>query len=93
MSAAIERRRVLYSGQVQGVGFRWTTERIAGGLAVTGFVRNLPDGRVELVAEGTSAALDQLLQQVAEAMQHNIRQAVVESLAASGEFARFQIRN
>jgi acylphosphatase len=52
MSAALERRTVFYSGLVQGVGFRYTTQRIAQQHAFAGFVRNLPDGRVQLVAEG-----------------------------------------
>jgi acylphosphatase len=45
-------KRVLYSGYVQGVGFRYSTRSIARGFSVAGFVRNLPNGRVELVAEG-----------------------------------------
>ena len=41
-------RQVFYSGRVQGVGFRFTTKRIATGFDVTGWVKNLPDGRVEM---------------------------------------------
>ena len=41
-----------YSGRVQGVGFRYTAREVACGYEVTGFVRNLPDGRVEMAAEG-----------------------------------------
>jgi len=44
--------RVLYEGYVQGVGFRWTTRHIAHGYEVCGWVRNLPDGRVELQVSG-----------------------------------------
>jgi acylphosphatase len=44
--------RVLYEGYVQGVGFRWTTKRIAQGYEVCGWVRNLADGRVELQVSG-----------------------------------------
>ena len=53
------RRRltVYYSGHVQGVGFRYTVKTVATGFEVTGTVRNLPDGRVELVAEGDRADL------------------------------------
>lgn len=43
-------KQVLYSGRVQGVGFRYAVKRIAGGYEVTGWVKNLPDGRVELQA-------------------------------------------
>jgi acylphosphatase len=49
---------VLYSGRVQGVGFRYTAKNVATGFDITGIVRNLPDGRVELIAEGERAELD-----------------------------------
>ena len=51
-------RQVIYSGRVQGVGFRYAVKRLAGGYEVTGWVRNLPDGRVELQA--MAADLDEL---------------------------------
>jgi acylphosphatase len=49
---------VLYSGHVQGVGFRYTTKTVAAGFEMTGTVRNLPDGRVELIAEGERGELE-----------------------------------
>ena len=49
---------VFYSGHVQGVGFRYTAKTVAAGFEVTGTVRNLPEGRVELVAEGDRAELE-----------------------------------
>ena len=49
---------IFYSGSVQGVGFRYTTKTVATGFEVTGTVRNLPDGRVELIAEGAHAELE-----------------------------------
>ncbi|MHC4819212.1 MAG: acylphosphatase, partial [Planctomycetota bacterium] len=52
MTDSTERRTILYTGTVQGVGFRWTTERVLADASVTGYVRNLADGRVELVIEG-----------------------------------------
>jgi acylphosphatase len=51
------RMQVFYSGRVQGVGFRYQTRQVASGFEVTGIVRNLPDGRVELIAEGDQAEL------------------------------------
>ena len=48
---------IFYSGHVQGVGFRYTVKSVAAGFEVNGTVRNLPDGRVELVAEGDSGEL------------------------------------
>lgn len=55
----MKRLHIFISGAVQGVGFRWYVESLArrvGG--ITGFVRNLPDGRVEIVAEGTETGLE-----------------------------------
>jgi acylphosphatase len=51
------RLQVFYSGQVQGVGFRYTVKSVAPGFEITGTIRNLVDGRVELVAEGTRSEL------------------------------------
>jgi acylphosphatase len=51
------RMRILYSGRVQGVGFRYTVKQLAAGFELSGTVRNLPDGRVELVTEGDVAEL------------------------------------
>ena len=50
--------RFLVSGLVQGVGYRFFAVRAARGLGITGFARNLPDGRVEVVAQGSRDALD-----------------------------------
>jgi acylphosphatase len=69
----LERRRVFYSGRVQGVGFRFTTERIAADFAVSGFVRNLDDGRVEVLVEGEPAVVDQFLEAVERQLQRHIR--------------------
>lgn len=88
----MERRQLTYSGQVQGVGFRYTTQSIAGRYAISGFVRNLPDGRVELVAEGPEPELDQFLGDLAEHMSSNIRSVDCDRRPALGEFADFTIR-
>jgi acylphosphatase len=53
-----QRMRIYYSGRVQGVGFRYNVKSVAVGFEVTGTVRNLNDGRVELVAEGLRSELD-----------------------------------
>ncbi|MCS7014613.1 MAG: acylphosphatase [Gemmatales bacterium] len=62
------RKHVWYSGQVQGVGFRYTALRLAQHYDVAGYVRNLRDGRVELVAEGQTEEVEAFLQAVAQAM-------------------------
>ena len=60
MNRSITARRFLISGRVQGVGFRYFAERAARHAGVTGWVRNLDDGRVEVHANGTGEQLDQL---------------------------------
>jgi acylphosphatase len=85
-------KRVLYSGQVQGVGFRYTTQRLAAGHPVAGYVRNLPSGEVELVAEGEPAAVEAFLEAVAQRMAGYITNATVQDTAPSGQRG-FQIRH
>ncbi len=92
-SSANLRKTVFYQGHVQGVGFRYTTQSIAKRYDVAGFVRNLPDGRVELVAEGEKHELVAFLDDVRERMVRYIRDERVDTLAASGEFAGFEIRH
>ncbi len=58
-------RQVLYSGRVQGVGFRWSVKQLATGFDVTGWVRNLPDGTVELRASGELPEVEAFLAAVA----------------------------
>jgi len=60
------RRRVIVRGRVQGVGFRWFVREHAQALRLAGWVRNLPDGMVELEVEGPSERVAELLEQVAE---------------------------
>lgn len=85
------RRWVFFTGRVQGVGFRYTTRQVAQDFAVTGFVRNLPDGRVELVAEGTPSELGRFLDAVHDAMAGNIRHTEVREQSATGQFESFDV--
>ena len=87
------RLHVIWSGRVQGVGFRYTAESAAVELRLTGWVRNLPDGRVEAVAEGSEGALKQFLEEVAAGpMKAYIQKTQVSWEEATGEFQDFQIR-
>jgi acylphosphatase len=87
-----ERRRIVYSGAVQGVGFRWTTMRILSDVPVTGYVRNLPDGRVELVVEGDTAHTAEAARRIRGAMAAYIRAESQEVGPATGEFQGFGVR-
>lgn len=69
------REYVRYRGRVQGVGFRYTCVRLAEGFAVTGRVRNLPDGDVELEAQGAADEVRRFLDAIAEHFRANIRSA------------------
>lgn len=83
---------IFYSGRVQGVGFRYTVRTVAAGFEVTGTVRNLADGRVELVAEGTKAELEAFRAAIPDAgLAANIRQEDVEWSDARNEFRGFEI--
>jgi len=88
----LERRRILYSGAVQGVGFRWTTTTALKDVAVSGYVRNLADGRVELVVEGEPQDVDEALRRVRAAFARHIAGETVERTSPTGEFRGFGIR-
>ena len=85
------RRHAWYSGEVQGVGFRYATRRLAQERRVTGFVKNLSDGQVELVAEGPADEVEGLLSDVASAMSGCIRDARVVDEPPTGAFDRFGV--
>ena len=87
------RAHVVYSGRVQGVGFRYSAREVACGYEVTGYVRNLPDGRVELVAEGDEQEAKGFLEAIRQSQLGNcIRGEDVNWMAATDEFHRFEIR-
>ncbi|HEX4631589.1 MAG TPA: acylphosphatase [Chthoniobacterales bacterium] len=91
MSASVQ---VFYEGNVQGVGFRWSVRNIAKGFDVTGSVRNLRDGRVELQATGEDeevhAFLDAILQSELRA---HIKKHSESPLAEPPAFRGFEIRH
>jgi acylphosphatase len=89
----MQRREVYYSGDVQGVGFRYTARRVAEGYPVTGFVRNLADGRVQLVVEGPEAEVAAFLSELERVMHGYIRHVATETVAPRGEFTGFAIRH
>jgi acylphosphatase len=84
-------RMVHYSGQVQGVGFRAATAEIAQKHAVTGWVKNLTDGRVQLLAEGREDEVQAFLEAVHRRWQKNIDKEQGDKPAPSGKFKKFEI--
>jgi len=91
-ASTLRRSTVNFSGHVQGVGFRYTTNSIARDYQVTGFVRNLPDRRVELVVEGEAKEIGAFLNAVRERFLDQIRNERTNDGPATGEFGEFEIR-
>ena len=88
----MKRMQIFFSGTVQGVGFRFTAERLARRFSVSGFVRNLDDGRVEVVAEGEETTLTDFLTAIRESgMKHYIRDVEAHWSNAQGTFKGFGI--
>ena len=87
-----KRMHILYSGNVQGVGFRYTVKAVATGYEVTGTVGNLPDGSVELLAEGERPELEAFAQAIRESgLDHFIRHEKTAWSEARNEFRGFEI--
>jgi acylphosphatase len=83
---------IFYTGHVQGVGFRYTVKTVATGYEITGSVRNLPDGRVELLAEGSKEELEGFRQGICESgLGHIIQKEDVDWGEASNQFRGFEI--
>jgi acylphosphatase len=84
--------RLFYSGHVQGVGFRYTTKSVATGFDISGIVRNLSDGRVELTAEGKREELEAFGAAIRDSgLKPFIRDENVTWSAAQNEFRGFEI--
>lgn len=87
-----KRVHATYNGWVQGVGFRFSAERAAASLGLSGWVKNLRDGRVEVVCEGRDADLKGFLAKIDSTFRTYIRSADIEWGEATGEFDGFDIR-
>lgn len=83
--------KLVYKGHVQGVGFRWTTDRIAASYEVCGYVRNLPDGTVELVVEGKEDIVKNFLNHLENEMTNYIVTSSKEAMVLNG-YSDFAIR-
>jgi acylphosphatase len=90
-STGSECREVLYAGHVQGVGFRYTAQHVARLYRITGYVRNLSDGRVELVVEGERSEIEGFLQDISARMGHYIRSMTEKKRPATHVYSDFRI--
>ena len=86
------RLHTYYSGSVHGVGFRYTAERIASSLNITGWVKNLRDDRVEVLCEGEEGTLSEFTQKLDTIFKRYIENSDIEWSEATGEFEGFDIR-
>ena len=85
--------QVFYEGNVQGVGFRWSVRHIAKGFEVTGWIRNLPDGRVELQINGEEGEVREFLDALAQSELHALIRKQIENKLEKLVTARgFEIR-
>ena len=86
------RLQVLFSGRVQGIGFRYTVKQTALGYEVTGWVKNLSDGRVEMLSEGERSELEAFQAAIPEAgLRRFIRDTQAHWSEGTGEFRVFEI--
>ncbi len=91
MAQPVYRLEAHFAGRVQGVGFRYTARQIAQGFEVTGQVRNLPDGRVQLIIEGAENEVREFLREIQSQLIHHIKETTTAALAGPAQFRDFQI--
>lgn len=89
----MKRLKAIITGRVQAVGYRNFAWKAAKSLPVLGYVRNLPDGNVEVIAEGTPTALEALLQKLRKGpLLSRVEDVTAEYGGATGEFDAFDVR-
>lgn len=86
------RLHIVFTGRVQGVGFRATTQDVAESTGVTGWVRNLIDGSVECVAEGPLETVNAFLDRLSREMSRYVESRQVDRETPTGEFSSFTVR-
>ncbi len=84
-------RHIIFIGRVQGVGFRFTAQRIANRHFLTGFVRNLPDGTVEMLAQGESQDIDACIAEIKETFGRYIIETKITDLPGDPRHTEFRI--
>lgn len=90
--ADVHHETVYFTGRVQGVGFRYQSLQVSKEFDVTGYVKNLPDGRVQLEAEGTKAEVDAFVAAIEERMHGHVRKVERASARRTAQFQGFSIQ-
>jgi acylphosphatase len=84
-------KHIIFAGRVQGVGFRFTAQRIANRYAISGYVRNLPDGTVEMLAQGPPPEVDACIADIENYFEGSIRDTRAEDVPYNHRHTDFQI--
>jgi acylphosphatase len=84
-------KHIIFSGQVQGVGFRFTAFNMANRHQLTGFVRNLPDGTVEMLTQGSSQVIDDCIRDIEEEFGRYIRETEIKEIPPNPQYKEFKI--
>ena len=84
-------KHIIFAGRVQGVGFRFTAHRMANRHQLTGFVRNLPDGTVEMLAQGPAEDIDDCVQDIKEDFAGYLREAKIQEIPPDPRYTDFKI--
>jgi acylphosphatase len=84
-------KHIIFTGRVQGVGFRFTAFNIANRHQLTGFVRNLPDGNVEMFAQGPTQTIDNCIRDIEEEFSSYIRETEIEEIPPNPQYKDFKI--
>jgi len=84
-------RHIIFTGRVQGVGFRFTALDIANRYRLTGLVRNLPDGTVEMLAQGTAQTIADCLRDLQETFAGYIKKVRIEEIPPDPQYEDFKI--
>jgi len=84
-------RHIIFTGRVQGVGFRFTANRIARRHQLTGFVRNVPDGNVEMLTQGFAEDIDDCIRDIKEYFAGYLREAKIQEVPPNPRYTDFKI--
>lgn len=84
-------KHIIFSGRVQGVGFRFTAHRMAGRHQLTGYVRNVRDGTVEMFAQGLAEDIDDCIREIQDYLASYVRDVEVEEVPPNPTYKEFRI--
>jgi acylphosphatase len=84
-------KQIIFVGHVQGVGFRFTAHRMAGRHQLTGFVRNLRDGSVEMVAQGSAGDIEDCIRDIKESFPGYVREVIINDIPPDAKHTGFKI--